>query len=300
MLASPFNPILAKDQAEKAFEVDTAAQQFRADFKKINDRVWIGSSFWAVPMEDWEIKSDRLEFSGVEKQSRLHILTHVLGERKGDFVLSGDLGLLEDKGNKGAVGFAVGIKDNTDPESVKAACYFGKGVSVGVNLNGEIYIDDKKAELPNGFGFQKFSLKLEGRNNGSQTELILLANDANGKTVTLKHEVTGALDGLVALENKGDQKGESTFWWSDMQLAGTMVEYKPENSFGPILWAMYTLSRGRLKLTAQLPPVGIKDSQKVELELFKNGKWVKEAMVEIDPVSFTSIFTIDNFSLAIL
>ena len=296
MLASPFNPILAKDQAEKAFEVDTAAQQFRADFKKINDRVWIGSSFWAVPMEDWEIKSDRLEFSGVEKQSRLHILTHVLGERKGDFVLSGDLGLLEDKGNKGAVGFAVGIKDNTDPESVKAACYFGKGVSVGVNLNGEIYIDDKKAKIPNGFGFQKFSLKLEGRNNGSQTELILLANDANGKTVTLKHEVTGALDGLVALENKGDQKGESTFWWSDMQLAGTMVEYKPENSFGPILWAMYTLSRGRLKLTAQLPPVGIKDSQKVELELFKNGKWVKEAKVEIDPVSFTSIFTIDYWN----
>ena len=295
MLASPFNPILAKDQAEKASEVDTVAQQFRADFKKINDRVWIGSSFWAVPMEDWEIKSDRLEFSGVEKQSRLHILTHVLGERKGDFVLSGDLGLLEDKGNKGAVGFAVGIKDNTDPESVKAACYFGKGVSVGVNLNGEIYIDDKKAKIPNGFGFQKFSLKLEGRNNGSQTELILLANDANGKTVTLKHEVTGALDGLVALENKGDQKGESTFWWSDMQLAGTMVEYKPENSFGPILWAMYTLSRGRLKLTAQLPPVGIKDSQKVELELFKNGKWVKEAKVEIDPVTFTSIFTIDNW-----
>lgn len=296
MLASPFNPILAKEMAlSNRASLGVADNPFKADFKKLNDRVWIGSSFWAVPMEDWEIKNGRLEFSGAEKQSRLHVLTHVLGENKGDFVLSGNLGLLENKNNKGAVGFAVGIKDYTDPESVKAACYFGKGVSVGIGLNSEIYIGNKKATMSNGFSFQKFSLKLEGRNNGNQTELILLATDENDKVATLAHTVKGNLDGLVALENKGEQKNESSFWWSGMQLSGSKVIHEPENSFGPILWTMYTLSRGKLKLMVQLPPIGIKDSQTIELELFENGKWKKETKSRIDPVSFTSIFTIDDW-----
>ncbi|CAM3362789.1 alkaline phosphatase D family protein [Zobellia roscoffensis] len=296
MLASPFNPILAKEMVfEKGALLDSASSSFAADFKKLNDRVWIGSSFWAVPMEDWEIKNNRLEFSGVEKQSRLHILTHVLGENQGDFVLKSNLGLLQDKGKKGGVGFSVGIKDFTDPKSVKAACYFGKGISVGVNLDREIYIDKKKETLPKEFDFKNFTLQLKGQNKSDVTELILEATDATGKTITLKNTIKGNFDGLVALENKGSEKKESTFWWSDVQLSGTKVQHEPDNSFGPILWAMYTLSQGNLKLTAQLPPVGAKDSQKVELQFLRKGKWVKETKVQIDPVSFTSIFSVANW-----
>ncbi|WKX75655.1 alkaline phosphatase D family protein [Zobellia laminariae] len=297
MLASPFNPILAKEMVFTDFtSSDLVNSPFKADFKKLNERVWIGSSFWAVPMEDWEIKNNRLEFSGVEKQSRLHILTHVLGENQGDFQFTGNSGLLEDKGKKGGVGFSVGIKDNTDPNSVKAACYFGKGVSVGVNLKGEIYIDKKREALPYGFDFGNVSLQLKGHNNGGETELELKATDAAGKSITLENTVKGSLDGLVALENKGSEKGESTFWWGDIEFSGSKVQYKPDNSFGPILWAMYTLSQGKLKLTAQLPPVGVKDAQIVELQFLRNGKWIKEDKVQIDPVSFTSIFSIANWN----
>ncbi|WP_289064065.1 alkaline phosphatase D family protein [uncultured Zobellia sp.] len=294
MLASPFNPILAKDFVENT-AFDTANDSFKADFTKLNQRVWIGSSFWAVPMEDWEIKNNRLEFSGVEKQSRLHILTHILDGNQGDFMLSGNLGLLQNKGGKGGVGFSVGIKDYTDPNSVKAACYFGKGISVGINLEGEIYIDKQKEKLPEGFGFQNFSLQLKAQNKKKETELTLLATDANGKTATLRHTLEGNLNGLVALENKGSEKKESTFWWADVKLSGSKVQYKAENSFGPILWAMYTLSRGKLKLTAQLPPIGEKDSQKIELQFLRNGKWIKEAKGQIDPVTFTSIFSVDDW-----
>ncbi|MBU2946808.1 alkaline phosphatase D family protein [Zobellia uliginosa] len=295
MLASPFNPILAKEMVFERGTMNSVNSNFSADFKKLNDRVWVGSSFWAVPMEDWEIKNNRLEFSGAEKQSRLHILTHVLGENQGDFVLKGNLGLLQNKGNKGGVGFSVGIKDFTDPKSVKAACYFGKGISAGLNLNGEIYIDEKKESLPKEFDFKNFTLQFKGQNKADATELNLEVNDSAGISKTLKYSVDKNINGLVALENRGDEKKESTFWWSDVHLSGTKVQYTPENSFGPILWAMYTLSQGKLKLTAQLPPIGPKDSQKVELQFLRNGKWVKEAKVQIDPVSFTSIFSVANW-----
>ncbi|MDO6518049.1 alkaline phosphatase D family protein [Zobellia uliginosa] len=296
MLASPLNPILAKEMAfTNEMPPRSDSSSFSVDFTKLNERVWIGSSFWAVPMEDWEIKNDRLEFSGAEIQSRLHVLTHVLGDGEGDFAISGNLGLLENKGNKGGAGFAVGIKDRTDPDSVKAACYFGKGISVGVTLEGKAYIDEKMETLPSGFNFDNFLLELKGKHKAGSTELSLLLTDANGKTKRLQHLVKGKLDGLIALENKGKQKRGSTFWWGDMQLSGTKIQHRPEQSFGPILWAMYTLSRGRLKLTAQLPPIGAKDAQKVELQFLRKGKWVKEAKGQIDPVSFTSIFTIDGW-----
>ena len=295
MLASPFNPILSQDNAQNPPPVDKEDKTFHSNFSKLNERVWIGSSFWAVPMEDWEIKNDRLEFSGVERNSRLHILTHVLSENQGNFQVYGDLGLLENKGGNGGVGFAIGLKDRTDPKSAKAACYFGKGTSAGVNLKGEIYIGENKETLPNEFSFQQFSLKLEGQHQGDQTELVLLASDQNGQTATLKHTIKGSVDGLVALENNGNQKNESTFWWSEMKLSGSKVEHRPENSFGPVLWAMYTLSREKLKLTAQLPPIGLQDSQMVELPFFKRERWVKQSKEPIDPISYTSSFAIENW-----
>ncbi|SHJ69861.1 PhoD-like phosphatase [Pseudozobellia thermophila] len=295
VLASPLNPILASNPRERTHIPPLQAEQFKTDFGKLNERVWIGSSFWAVPMEDWAIKNRRLEFSGVEKQSRLHILTYVLGEGQGDFTMAANLGLLENKGHTGGVGFALGIRDHTDPTSVKAACYFGKGISIGVNLEGDLYIDDRKETLPIGFDFDNFYLQMKGRNTGNGTRLTIEARDSIGKKAILEHTVSGDLVGLVALENKGKQKKGSAFWWADIQLSGTKVQYRPENAFGPILWAMYTLSRGQLKLTAQLPPVGTKDSQQVELQFLRNGKWIKAAKGQIDPVSFTSTFTVDDW-----
>lgn len=220
VLASPLNPILASGKSDRSLVSPLRETSFSADFGKLNERVWIGRSFWAVPMEDWGIKNGRLEFSGVEKQSRLHVLTYVLGEGQGDFTLSGNLGLLENKGDKGGVGFALGIKDRTDPTSVKAACYFGKGISTGVGLEGILYIGERKESLPSGFDFDNFSLQLKGRNTGEGTELVLEAKDSKGKIGRLDHAVKGALDGWVALENKGKQKKESTFWWADMAIVG--------------------------------------------------------------------------------
>ncbi|HDZ15325.1 MAG TPA: hypothetical protein ENH60_10575, partial [Pricia sp.] len=104
------------------------------------------------------------------------------------------------------------------------------------------------------------------------------------------YRYTGELEGLIAVENNVYQKGGNTFWWNSIALEGSKVKHMPENSFGPVLWAMYTISRHTLKLTAQLPPVGPKDSQEVELQFLKEGKWKKEAISGIDPVSFTAIF----------
>ncbi len=295
MLASPLNSIFAKDRSDKNPTENAPIVSFKHNFRDVNDRIWIGNSFWSVPMEDWEIKNKRLEFSGTMQNARLHLLTHVLKKEEGIFSLKAELGLLEKRGDSGSVGFSVGIKDDTDPESIKAACYYGEGVSAGISMGGTLFIADKEVQIPSDFDYQKFGLQLKVSSKGDKSEFTFSATDQKGQKAEITYSHSGQLDGLIALENNCREKNGSTFWWKSLSFEGDKVGHVPENNFGPILWAMYTLSRETLKMTAQLPPIGTKDSQKVELQLKKNGKWKKEAANEIDPVSFTAIFKIPDW-----
>lgn len=295
MLASSLNSILANNKVAKNAKKENLGESFHHDFKDRNDRIWIGKSFWSVPMEDWEIKNKRLEFSGTMRKARLHLLTQVLKKGEGNFILKGELGLLDKKDKTGSAGFMVGLKDDTDPESIKAACYYGQGLSAGISTEGTIFIEEKEVWLPSAFDYRKFTLRLEVSSEKGKNEFQFSALDQKGQKAEIKYTHSGELDGLVACENNIHEKEGSTFWWNSIALEGSKVRDVPENSFGPILWAMHSLSRGTLKLTAQLPPVGIKDSQNVELHLQRDGQWKKETDEEIDPVSYTAIFRIPDW-----
>lgn len=78
LVTPPFNKILASENEGLGAFLQEKKVVFKQAFNHINDRVWMGRDFWAVPMEDWEIKNKRLEFTGVENKSRLHLLTYVL------------------------------------------------------------------------------------------------------------------------------------------------------------------------------------------------------------------------------
>ncbi|PWJ56849.1 PhoD-like phosphatase [Dyadobacter jejuensis] len=265
---------------------------FHRNFKSIGDRTWIGADFWSVPMEDWEIKKGRLEFSGNKKSARLHFLTEVVQPTDGSLTMEAKLGLLEAKGDKGAVGFNIGIQDQTDPASIKAACYYGQGIAAGVSLEGKIFLGEKSSSLPVGFDFKDFSLKFVGDTSAGKSTGTLLAIDSQKRKAELTNSLEGTLEGLVALENNILQKDASTFWWSEVSLSGNKVVSVPDNSFGPILWSMYTLSDGQLKLSAQMAPLGKADTKVVSLELLKAGKWVEVAKQNFDPLSYVATFSL--------
>ncbi|WP_084299270.1 alkaline phosphatase D family protein [Dyadobacter tibetensis] len=259
-------------------------------FKKSSDRTWIGPDFWAVPMEDWQLRQGRLEFTGTKKSARLHILSQVLGADKGNFNMKATLGLLSDDKGKGSVGFAIGIQDETDPQSVKAACYYGQGLSAGVTLEGKIFIGTQEATLPANFDFKHFTLNLNTLSEAGNTLMTLTAMDRHKLKAELTSTDQGLTSGLVALENNIRSKDQSTFWWSDVEVGGDKVETVPQNKFGPILWSMYTLSDGLLKLSAQMAPVGSADSQEVILELFKRGQWVSVGTENMNSLSYVATF----------
>ena len=273
---------------------------FKDDFSGINDRVWIGENYWAIPMEDWRVRNSRLEFVGVERFSRVNLLTTVINGGDGEFIVSATMGLMQETsetGRDGSAGFSIGIKDSLDPD-VKAACYFGKGINAGVSTKGSLFMADKSEALPRDFDFSEFTLTVSGTSSGNSTRLILACRDKNGQVTELPYHADSDVQGLVAMANNLEERNGAPFWFKGLAVSGPKTEAKPENSFGPILWAMHTLSKGTLRLSAQMPPLGIKDNKNVELFLKRDNKWVKTLTGKIEEPACIARFQLDNWDAA--
>ena len=63
--------------------------------------------------------------------------------------------------------------------------------------------------------------------------------------------------GNVALVSHGGytKEMENRFAFKDWKIAGSKLEHFPDRNLGPIVTALYTLSRGTLKLTVQFMPL---------------------------------------------
>jgi hypothetical protein len=92
-----------------------------------------------------------------------------------------------------------------------------------------------------------------------------------------------------------DRKGNVRFWFSDWTIDGDKFEARPERAWGPILFCQYTLSRGMVKLTAQMAPVGKTEPGVAALEINRKGVWAKIATAAIDTISRTAAFRIDGW-----
>ncbi|MCM5662737.1 alkaline phosphatase D family protein [Galbibacter mesophilus] len=293
-ISTPFGSVFANESLGVFNEVQKS-DSFSYDFKGKNDRIWIGNDFLTKPLEDWRQQDGKLTFTGAGNEGSVYVLTHVLTGLEGNFKMQASLGL-KNVSEEGIVGFSLGVQDKTDPSSIKAACYHGEGLFVGVSTSGKAILGEKEIKLPNDFSFERFTIKIEVSNANSRTKLAMNVIDGNGLESTIEEQLDTPLKGLVALQNGTKKIAGVPLSVENLSMEGTMLESVPENSFGPILWSMYTLSNNILKITAQLPPIGEKDSQKVQLYLSQNRKWKKAASATIDTDAYTAIFSIDDWN----
>ncbi|MEJ7691833.1 alkaline phosphatase D family protein [Daejeonella sp.] len=267
----------------------------RVAFNINKDRVWLGSCFWAIPMEDWKsTKNGRIEFIGEQKSARVNILSHVISQGDGTFTAKVDLGISE-KNKGGSAGFRVGIKDVYDAD-VKAACYYGDGIDAGISSSGFLFIGDKKNALPSGFSFDDAKLQISIIRKGDQSNIELCASSPKSKDFTWYQKFDQDVNGLVALINNYDEKGGDKFWFKNLSFEGSKIQENKKDAFGPILWTMYTLSKRVLKISAQMPPMGNQDNKEVMLYFFKDGNWQEIQTATIEEDSCSAIFKLSNFS----
>jgi hypothetical protein len=299
------------------------AGAYHSRFGQMNDRVWVGPDLWANPMEDWRIQDGRLECTTAAPDRNVHVLTHQVVKQGGPVTMSVRLGRIE--GGSGAAGFAVGVHDELN--DYRGNLFFGKGIRAVITTAGELVLDDKTVKLAEKSDLADVTLRLEARWDGENASLTLTASDtATGRrlgeatatvqadrligNVALSHNPpTGASDAAPAKAagGKGGKakadggKGGARFWFNDWSIDGDKVAEHADQQFGPILFAMHTLSNSRgadgyvMKMTAQMPPIGEADSQTVRLEVREADAWKPLGERPIDADSCTATFRLPNW-----
>lgn len=267
------------------------------DFDTSNERVWIGPDFWAVPLEDWKLEDNRVSCIGERSDMKLNIISSYI-QPEGNFSVLLQMGTSL-TGDIGSAGVQIAIQDKTDA-SIKSLCYFGKGIEIGVDGSGTFFIDKTNTKIPVNFDLKSFVLRIVGEQSDHSGSIQASIVDSNGTGCTINHSVSGSLEGMIALFCKAPRVTDEgyNFWYDNIRLAGSALEIRKEERFGPVLWTMYTLSQNILKMTVQMPPLGDQEKN-VTFQINEKGKWNDFSSARIDPDSRIAVFRIENWDKTI-
>ena len=287
------------------------------------DRPWIGPEFWSNPLQDWRLRNGRIECFVAGGDRNVFLLTHELTGQPGALSMRVKLGRLEEDTaplQPGFAGFRLGIHGRF--HDYRDSALYGIGLNAGLASDGRLFIgklDPGAPRVPE--PFQNLELVLTATAAG---EIRLAALNAGGKplaevtrTAIPSSWLTGGLalvcssgpvedspdeSSLVVtmsgiIKRNTERRGNLRFWFKDWTVSGARVRVQPGRAWGPILFAMHTLSRGVMKLTAQMAPVG-QSPELVRLQIPRGAAWRTIASSPIDPLSRTAAFRVPKWPAA--
>jgi alkaline phosphatase D len=324
--------VLASEAATSGATADPLAPpEFASRWGEAHDRIWLGPEYWANPMQDWRIAGCRIECVNPAPDRHVHLLTRALRESAGELDMSVRVGRVGGGalgGGEGSFGFRVGIQGPL--RDYRNNLIAGQGLNVGLTSGGTLFLGDFKAARSDGVdpGGQEVELRLTVKPDSDHVDARLVARDLGSGRVLgevrrsdlVAERFVGGL-ALVAnfaarppaaakakAKTKAQAKakdqakgvvgpgtGVGAFWFADWRVAGSKVEAHDDRGFGPILFSHYSLSRGVMKLTAQMPPLGPKDSQTVRLAVKDGDSWKTVAEEPIHPEARTATFRIPSW-----
>ncbi len=226
----------------------------------------------------------------------------------------------EDTG-EGFAGFRVGIRGAFD--DYRDSAVRGVGLNVGVSADGRAFIGTLRDDSPRLEGtLGDLYMRFEAHPAGAGYIATLTVEGQGGEASVTREDVAPEwLEGGVALVSSsgpvedtplpeqavretgwtgksGTARGGSVrFWFEDWQVFGGKVDAHPDRAYGPILFAMHTLSRGKLQLTAQMAPVG-DAAGNVSLEVRDTDQWRRVGEAAIDPDARTARFSVEDWDSA--
>lgn len=264
-------------------------------------RIWVGPDCWANPMQEWAIRDGALvaEPNGPDR-SVIALTAQIRGGAPAAIEM--DVSLEGRAPNPQFAkawfgGFWVGVRSKMD-DPLHVAAYPEGHLVAGMRGDGAIVLGNRASEekLP---ADRPTRIRLVVEPKGEMAVLRLEASQPGRTMICLKDEVPAEAAagcfgiGASAPKRNANTPADRPSWrFAAWRASGDGVAAHPGRAFGPILWTQYTLGRGILKLTAQMPPVGEGDAKEVRLEMRRGDKWAFAAKAPIDPMSRTATFRI--------
>ncbi len=268
----------------------------KSDWESAMNRIWAGPDFWANPLQDWRIQDGKLECIFQGNNRNVQLLTYQVGAEsslKMEVTVSSP-----EEGFTGWTGFRFASRGNLDEyrhNTINAVM----GHDARLRSNGMLVLRDDSLKIgwsskmvlvlecwpEEGIHHVRFTAKnLKGRVLG-QVESVYESSDMNGNLSLVCHSD----------RNIPGSYGKPVLSFEQMELNGTGLRGGESQRWGPVLWSQYTVDREILKLSAQFPPLGKKDSKKAYLEVQRKEKWEQIGEAEIDDRARVALFKIDNW-----
>ncbi len=287
-------------------------REFRSAWPAAVERIWAGPEYWANRLQDWRVRGGRLECTAAAADRNVHLLVRQAGPLAGDIrmiVRTAVPDSVREAKERNWVGFRIGARGEAG--DYRDSAVSGKGLNAGLSTDGELFIGD--FELLQSESVRRalrdslkagILLRFEAKPASGRASISLAVIDpATGSAVSSVEESgvdPGALSGNLALvshlPNAAVEEGQAVSWFVDWTVEGEGVEGHDERAFGPVLFTQYTVGRGILKLTAQLPPLGSMDSQAIKLLIRKpSGDWMEQGDAPIDPDARSATFRVPGW-----
>ena len=302
----------------ESFSAPSSVTTFSKSWLTTPDRPWAGADFWANRLQDWEVSAGRLQtrLGDTARPIRtVHRLTTSVREEPGNLSLSVKTGLASATWSAGALsGIFIGAGASHDYRGAALMHHKGGrdgGLFLGVNSAGRAVVQDNRTTAftqlaiggTPGVVPASFRVEVSATWQAASRDFLIAVLVHDGTSDAVISQTSVVVAPYTVLGNVGlfshPGPGSSRFWFQDFSGSGTKIESRPERAFGPVLSTQYTLSRGVLKLTAQLAPVVVAGAPGVVLETFDGIAWQNAATAAIDPDAYTATFRIPGWNFTV-
>ncbi|MFC2097263.1 alkaline phosphatase D family protein [Bacteroidota bacterium] len=277
---------------------------------------WVGPDYWANRLQDWEVKDGRLvciQDAQNKPMRTVHLLTRKVNITPGKLNMLVETGLIadnEDIAPDAATGFLFGSGESIDYRAAALIHHSygeGAGYFAGINGEGQLFIRDfntmdkiicvseNNVTIP-------WNVKLElninyvNGNNIIEVKAIDIVSGDNIAAITTDKISTELCAGNIALvSHPGSGENTARFWFRNWEVEGSKLDIFEDRNCGPILSTQYSLSKGILKLTAQMMPLGHEDNKTVEFQIQKEKEWSSMASTNIIEPGYTAAFRIEDW-----
>ena len=276
------------------------------------DGPWTGPELWANRLQDWQVTNGQLECLSPLPMRTVHLTTMRLKESEGNLESSVLVQKLAGRRDSdAAAGFLLGAGKDLDYRSASLIHHsYGKqaGLFVGCDGEGKLFIRDHEQkeeylvyQKRDPYDWEKIRLELILKPGKDGYDLIFRAVDVSSNDefsrLAIQDLPQDRFVGNVALVSHGGyaKETENRFAFRDWQISGSKMEHFPNRNLGPMVTALYTLSRETLKLTVQFMPLSKLENQKVDLYIQSSEAWEHAATSTLLHPSYTVPFRIEDW-----
>ncbi len=282
-----------------------------ADFKMKKPqttRIWLGADYWANRIQDWQIDNGTIKCVASNWNRNISLLTYRLGKNEGVLQMSAEVRVLNPaESSRNWVGFRLASRGKFN--DYRDDAIYGTGLNIGITTRGELFIGDipvkyvKNAEGVKPYLKEGVILKVTampaGENYEVEISVLRKKNNeflASEKVDNIPAKTFYGAIGLVSDFGEVTDKTNPSVVFANWEITGTKLIQHAERAFGPVLFTQYTLSRGTLKMSVQMPPMGKDDDRFATLQINENGEWKTVAQADIEENSRTAIFRVVNWN----